>query len=301
MVSPAAARDFVARRYGDRAAGLRALGAGEWSHAYSLALDGREMVIRFGGYVEEFLKDQVMAAHASQALPIPTVTEVGQAGGGYFAVSERVSGGLLDQLDGQGMRAALPALLAALDAIGDIDVGGRGYGIWAPDLTAPAATWGQALLAVGDETPRVPGWRAALASSPTGSGPFERAYGRLAELAGDVRVPRRLIHGDMLNRNVLVRSDRITAVIDWGNAAFGDPLYDAAWLIYWWPWYPRWRAIDIESELREHWATRGGTPADAGRRLLACLLHIGLDAMSYTAFRGRHEDLARNAAQLAAL
>jgi len=48
-------------------------------------------------------------------------------------------------------------------------------------------------------------------------------------------------------------------------------------------------------------AARSGTPADADRRLLACLLHIGLDAMSYTAFRGRHEDLARNAVQLAAL
>ena len=301
MIAPEAASDFVARRYGDRAAGLRALGAGEWSHAYSLVLDGREMVIRFGGYVEDFRKDQVMAAHGSQALPVPAVAEIGQAGDGFFAVSERVAGGLLDQLDAAGMRAVLPSLLAALDAVAETDAGGRGYGIWAPDLTAPAASWRQALLAVGEEAPRVRGWRAALASSPTGSGPFERAYGRLAKLAGDVQAPRRLIHGDLLNRNVLVRSDRIAAVIDWGNAAFGDPLYDAAWLIYWWPWYPRWRGIDIESELREHWERRGGQPADSSRRLLACLLHIGLDAMSYTAFRGRHEDLARNAGQLAAL
>jgi hygromycin-B 4-O-kinase len=299
VISAAAAREFVAGRYGARATDVHPLGAGEWSQAYAMVLDGREMVIRFGGHVEDFRKDQVMAAH-SEALPVPALTEIGRAGDGYFAVSERASGTLLDQLDVDGMRAVLPALLAAVDVIGNIDVGGRGYGIWASDLTAPAMTWDQALLAVDQETARVPGWRAALASSPTGSGPFERAYAGLADLAGDLKVPRRLIHGDLLNRNVLVHRQRITAVIDWGCAAWGDPLYDAAWLIYWWPWYPQWRGIDIEAELRDHWARRC-PPADSGRRLMACQLHIGLEAMSYTAFRGRWDDLARNAAQLAAL
>jgi hygromycin-B 4-O-kinase len=43
------------------------------------------------------------------------------------------------------------------------------------------------------------------------------------------------VHGDMVNHNVLVQDPRITAVIDWGNALYGDWLYDAAWLIFWWP------------------------------------------------------------------
>ena len=151
-------------------------------------------------------------------------------------------------------------------------------------------------------------------ASPTGAAPFDRAYARLAELVSGLEVPRHLIHGDLLNRNVLVtvpaRGDdppepparlRISAVLDWGNAMYGDPLYDAAWLIYWWRWYPQWQCIDISAELRDHWVRRGGPPADLDRRLTACLLHIGLDAMSYNAFRGRWDDLARNAAQLAAL
>ena len=301
MITDDAARRFVAGRYGRRAADLRPLGAGEWSRAYALILDGEERVIRFGGHVADFRKDEVMAAHRSRALPVPVVTEIGPAADGYFAVSQRARGDLLDHLDAGGLRAALPALLAALDAIGQIEAGGHGYGIWAPDMVAPAASWSQALLAVSHETARVPGWRAALASSPTGAGPFEHAYARLADLAGGLEAPRRLIHGDLLNRNVLVTGSRIAAVIDWGNAQFGDPLYDAAWLIYWWPWYPRWQGIDIEAELRSRWKSRGELAADLDRRLLACLLHIGLDAMSYTAFRGRWDDLARNAAQLAAL
>ncbi len=301
MITDAEAARFVAGHYGRRAAGLHPLGAGEWSRAFALTLDGEERVIRFGDHVADFRKDEVMAAYSSQALPVPAVTEIGPAGDGYFAVSERAGGELLDYLGAAALRAALPAMLAALDAIGQIDAGGHGYGIWGPDLAAPAATWGQALLAAGEETARVPGWRAALASSPTGTGPFERGYARLADLAGDLVVPRRLIHGDLLNRNMLVTGSRIAAVIDWGSAQHGDPLYDAAWLIYWWPWYPQWQDIDIEAELLSHWKRRGDAAPDLDRRLLACLLHIGLDAMSYCAFRGRWDDLARNAAQLAAL
>ena len=144
------ARRFVAHHYGPRAAGIRALGAGEWSRAYAMVLDGRAVVIRFGDHVEDFRKDQVMAEHSSQVLPIPLVSEIGAAGDGYFAVSEHAAGEPLDQLDAERMRAALPGLLAALDAVGQLDVSGsQGYGIWAPDKTGKAASWAQALLAIG--------------------------------------------------------------------------------------------------------------------------------------------------------
>ena len=81
---------------------MHGLGAGEWSRAYAFALDGREAAIRFGDHVEDFRKDQVMAAHSCAALPVPAVIEIGAAGDGYFAVSERAHGDLLDALDGDG-------------------------------------------------------------------------------------------------------------------------------------------------------------------------------------------------------
>ena len=115
---------------------VRALGAGEWSQAYAFVLDGREAVIRFGGYAEDFRKDQVMAAHGSAAMPVPAVIEMGAVGNRYFAVSERAHGELLDGLDGAGMRAVLPG-----PAGRDVDVSGsEGCGIWTPDGTCPAAS-----------------------------------------------------------------------------------------------------------------------------------------------------------------
>jgi hygromycin-B 4-O-kinase len=301
MTDTAACR-FVADYYGPRAAGMRGLGAGEWSRAYTFALDGRELVIRFGDHVEDFRKDQVMGAHSRAALPIPAVIEIGAAGDGYFAVSEREHGELLDGLDGDGMQAALPGLLAALDALRAIDTSGtEGYGIWASDGTGPAASWAQALLAISQETARVPGWRAALAASPVGTRPFDQAYARLQELVGGLPEERHIVHGDLVNHNVLVQGPRITAVIDWGNALYGDWLYDVAWLIFWWPWFPQWRDIDITAELDRHWDQHGGPPPGLHHRLHACLVHIGLDAMAYNAYRGRWEDLARTASQVSQL
>jgi hygromycin-B 4-O-kinase len=131
--------------------------------------------------------------------------------------------------------------------------------------------------------------------------PFARGYARLRELAEGLPDDRHLIHGDLLNRNVLVQDSRITAVIDWGNAMYGDWLYDAAWLIFWWPWFPHWRDIDIAAELAKHWNGYGGPPPGLDHRLQACLVHIGLDAMAYNAYRRRWDDLARTSSQLSQL
>jgi hygromycin-B 4-O-kinase len=300
-VTDAAARRFMAERYGSRVTHVYALGAGEWSRAYAMTLDGRPVVIRFGEHVADFRKDQVMAAHSCAALPIPAVSDVGAADDGYFAVSQRAVGQPLDGLDEFEVRALLPGLLAALDAIRQIDIpGSRGYGIWAPDGTGPAASWRHALLAINQETTRVPGWRAALQRFPASVRCFDRAYARLQELVAGLPAERHVIHGDLLNRNVLARGARITAVIDWGNALYGDWLYDAAWLIYWWPWFPHWRGVDISGQLRRHWA-QDGLPPGLDHRLHVYQLHIGLDAITYNAFRGRRDDLARNTAQVAEL
>ena len=289
--------------YGPRAAGMRGLGAGEWSRAYAFVLDGREVVIRFGDHVEDFCKDQVMAAHSRAALPIPAVIEIGAAGDGYFAVSERAPGELLDALDSDGIRAALPGLLAALDAMRAIDISGtEGYGLWAPDGTGPAASWAQALLAIepGDgagsrlagRAGRLPGRHQALRPGLLpGCGSWPRACRSSATSST----------ATWSTTTCSSRVSRITAVIDWGNALYGDWLYDMAWLIFWWPWFPQWRDIDITAELERHWDQHGGPPPGLHHRLHACLVHIGLDAMAYNAYRSRWDDLARTASQVSQL
>jgi hygromycin-B 4-O-kinase len=304
VLSLADAKRFLRGRYGSRAGAVTPLGAGDWSRVFAVTLDGREMAVKFGAYPEDFAKDALMAAHSSGSLPIPAVHDSGALAGGCFAVSQRARGNFLDQIDEAGMRAVLPALLAALRTVRDIKVPGPGgYGLWRSDGTAPHRSWRDALLDVTVDWPgsRTHGWRQALAGSPTGAGPFDDAADALRELAPSGPQPRQLIHSDLLYRNVFVQGTAITAVLDWGNSMYGDGLYDLAWLLYWWPWFPAWREIDIGVIIRDHLAAAGEWRDDTAARLRCYQIHIGLDSQAYNAFTGRWQELASNARQTTTL
>jgi hygromycin-B 4-O-kinase len=302
-LSQAHAQRFIQHRYGDRVGELTLVGAGEWSTAYAFTLDGRELVARFGAYGEDFVKDRAMARHSSDELPIPAVVELGEAPGGFFIIAQRVRGQFLDDLDEVGMRAVLPALLAALDTVRDIDIADTtGFGGWSPDGVAPHRSWAESLLSITQErSGRLHGWRDALEGSPTGSAPFDAGVEVLRSLAPRLPERRQLIHQDLLNRNVLVSGARLSAVLDWGNSLYGDGLYDLAWLLFWWPWYPAWSGIDIHAIIAAHLKSRSHEVAEVELRLRCYQIHIGLDSQSYNAFTGRWANLAAVAEQTTAL
>lgn len=296
MLPLADASSFLASRYGTRAGRLAALGAGEWSSAYAFTLDGADTVARFGRYGDDFAKDRIMAAHGSTRLPIPRVLDLGEAPGGYFAVSTRVDGAPIDDLDATAMRAVLPSLFTALDALAEVEVAAQaGFGGWGPDGIGSSPTWSAAILSVAAD--RLGDWRAKLEASPVGTRPLDRGLAKLQELARGLPDIQGVIHGDLLHYNVFANGSAISGLIDWGNSLYGDTLYDAAWLIFWWPWYPKWATIDIRAELQRHWASRGAVPPDLHHRLRCYQLRIGLDHMAWYAWKGNMHHLSRCARQ----
>ena len=299
-MNAALAAAFLIAHYGDDVGEIVPIDHGEWSRAYGFHHDGRDYVVRFSALDEDFHKDRLAARFASPALPIPAIVELGETDAGFYAISERVSGGFLDELDEAGMRAMLPSLFAALDAMrGAALAGMTGYGGWGADGNASRPSWRAALLDVATDRPdhRTHGWRERLIASPSGSGPFDEAYARLRTLSERLPEERHLIHGDLLNFNVLVAGERISGVIDWGCAMWGDWLYDLAWLCFWAPWYPAWREIDFAEEARRHYAAIGLNVPDFAQRMACCQMHIGLDGMAYQAFTERWDDLAETAAR----
>ncbi|TCC39139.1 aminoglycoside phosphotransferase family protein [Kribbella capetownensis] len=299
---PEVARRLVRTTYGRRATEPVPLASGAWSQAFALTVDGAEAVLRIGAYGTDFAKDELVAGLAGPGLPVPAVLARGMVEGWHYAISARAHGNGFDDLPAGDVVSALPSLLAAVDEIGRLDLAGTtGYGSWTVDRRAPYRSWAEALLAIGTETARVPGWRAALADSEIGLEPVEAGLSAIATLAPYLPAERRMIHGDLLSRNVLVADGNVSAVLDWGNAMYGDSLYDAAWLIYWWPWYPQWGAIDINAALLAHWRANGSLPANLRERLHAYLIHIGLDAIAYCTFQRRWDEVRTNAETVVAL
>jgi hygromycin-B 4-O-kinase len=291
---------FLDSRIGPGVTDVVALVAGEWSSAFAYRHGGQAWIIRFSAFDEDFRKDERVARHASPDLPIPRIVDVGSVGDGFYAISERRSGEALETIDSSHLEQLLPSLLRTLDAIRLADVrDSTGMGGWGADGAGGYPTWRTMLLDAGRDDPsmRTRGWTSRLANSPTGDRPFRRTLAALTSLAADLPEPRHLIHSDLMNRNVLVRRARISAVFDWGSAMYGDFLYDLGWVDFWAPWSPGWDGVDILGAAVRHYDSIGLDVPQFAERLRACQIHIGLTGQAYQAFRGRHADLERTAAR----
>jgi hygromycin-B 4-O-kinase len=293
-VTEAQAADFLLDRFKGEASAPATVGQGEWSKAFRFSREDRDYVIRFSLLDEDFSKDRFAARYSSPGLPIPSIIQIGEAFDGFYAISERVAGGYLDDVDGSQMRSLLPALFAALDAVRLVDVSPtQGFGIWSVDGNAPHSSWRAYLKDVVNDRPtdRVHGWRERLAASATGVEPFNEALGRFMPLVEQVPNDRSLIHSDLLHFNVLVAGKQITAVLDWGDAEYGDFLYDVAWFSFWSAWYRAWNGIDFASEAKRHYESIGLVVPRMEERLRCYELHIGLSSQAYCAFAGHWDDL----------
>lgn len=293
----AAHRKFLRERFGP-AARITPLRPGDWSAVYSVLTEDADVVAKFSVYDEDFEKDAYAARYSSAALPIPQTIEWGPALNGFFAVAPRIRGEHIDGLDETRMRGVLPSLFAALDAMREIDLSAAtGFGGWRADGNTSHASWREWLLGFVDQpaTRGAPGWRELLEPSPTGVAPFEEGYARMRELVDACPEGRYLVHDDLINRNVLVDGDRISAVLDWGSSKYGDFLYDIGKLVFYRPWFAAWRNIDFAAEARAHYdAIRVNVPR-FDDRLTCYALRIGLDDMAYSAFRKRWDQVASHA------
>ena len=284
----AAHREFLQGRFG-RAAQITVMRPGEWSAAYSVRTADQDLVARFGAYDEDFEKDAYAARYGSEALPVPPILEWGPALGGFYAIAPRMHGGHIDELDETRMRRVLPSLFAAHDAMRGAELVGPGFGGWRANGDTSHSSWRHWLLGFvdGPATRGAPGWRELLRDLPDVVRKFEEGYERLVELADDCPEVRHLFHDDLINRNVLVRDGRVSAVLDWGSSKYGDFLFDIANLVFYRPWFPKWHNIDFAAEAVAHYEHIGLAVPKFAERIKCYSLRIALDGVAYSAFRKR--------------
>lgn len=283
------AHAFLCEHFDPASTAVEEIGAGAWSRCFGFQAGGEALVVRFGHYVDDFETDQRAFRYNQPGLPVPQVRALGRAFDGYYAVSTRCYGDVLENLPPARWRAVVPSLVDALESLRTSDLTGTfGFGGWGASGDAPHAHWSDHLLRVADDTPerRNHGWRALLASAPEDEAAFTQGYERLQTLAPmiDTHAPRSLYHADLINRNVLVEGDRISGVFDWGCACYGDHLYDLAWFEFWAPWHPNLDIPLLRAGLEDRWREIGYTPSHLTERLHACYLHIGLDHLAYNAW-----------------
>lgn len=254
------------------ASAIEPVGSGQVSQAFTAVADGKPVVVRFNQSLEPFRKDATAAERfAGPDLPVPKVIALGETDDGLaWAVSERAPGVATDRCGRATLLRAMPAIFRSLDAIHRSDPGtGTGFGSFDADGRGEHATWRESLLSVLERTETVvePSIHRAVAR-------------RLDSLAERCPEERTLIHGDYGFDNLLLDGPRVSAVLDWALAGYGDPLYDVAWL-GWWDSNVHWIG-----GYRRHLSGQGRTEPDLDARLEACALHIGLGSVAYFAEKG---------------
>lgn len=142
-----------------------------------------------------------------------------------------------------------------------------GYGRFNRDGETQFRTFSEFVLAVAN--PGIYNW-AILREKDFDCDIVYRAIAEIEKNASllDVACPS-LLHGDLGSYNLLGDGSRITGLIDWELALYGDPMYDAANLFFW----NEDKLQPLLSRLRDRFAKD-----EAGRRkLYAYMLRIGLE------------------------
>ena len=278
MKITADAAQAILRAHGhDVAVAPLSSGGGLWSTTFAFTEKGREYVVRFHDRRDDLEKDRYAERWASPRLRMGHLDEIEDVEGGAYGIAERVQGTHIDTFDADGMRRVLPSLFDSLDALRDVEVSGRGWGLWHGDGNAEYVSWPDALTR-GTRDDR----RMVVALSSVGAQGFDAGVSRLRELLDAVPDRRYVVHNDLLYFNVL-SDDRGVILLDWGASIYGDFVYDLALLTFWWPWYQQWSSIDIDGVIRD----RFGAAPHFAERLRLCEMDIGID---HIPFQLQHRD-----------
>ena len=282
-----AVRALLAERFLAPEGPLAPVGGGQVAQTFAFTAAGRDYIIRFNhdNMLVNFEKEAyVYQRFASPQVPIPPILQVGRLDDLVYAISQKMPGRPMTALPPVELAACLPALIETLDAIHAHDIGDRpGYGIFDGQGIGRFPSWPRFLQMINEE--EEPGnffgqWHHMFDDTFLERPVFDQIYAAMIGLLDYCPPERSLVHGDFGFSNVLVADGRITAVLDWIAARYGDFLYDIAWLDFWAA------GAHLSDRFARHYAAQGRAVPHYAERLLCYHCYIGLSALLFFAKTG---------------
>ncbi len=207
---------------------------------------------------------------------------MGQVGEHSYTISQKMPGRGLQSLTKAEYIAALPSLIETLFAIHQTNVQDwRHYGWIGDDGEGRFPTW-QSFIGRVSEEERPDGfygqWHTLFQTTFLERDFFEQVYQRMMDLLQFCPPERWLVHGEYGYNNVLVENGRVTAVLDWTDAMYGDFVYDIAAMDFWLP-----KDLELPRRIEQYYAGQGMAIANYAQRITCYKCCGGLDAMRFFA------------------
>lgn len=270
-----AVSDFLNKRYDSTFTDFTKITGGELSQAFSYTIDGTSFVIRINRDDHGFKKDQYSYEHfASPQIPIPKTIDLGTFSDTFFySITEKVPGKILDEF--KESEQLVTSVLETLDVIHSTPISGEKYGHWDETGEGSHDTWKAHLLELLTynqkdlETNKCADW---LERSMVDE--LTEKFVALVEYCPEVR---HLLHADFESSNTLSDGEKITGVIDWANAKYGDPVFDIAWIDFWK------EKIDYKGAFKKHLLDRGRDIEHYDERVLCYMLYFGIGCLFFFA------------------
>lgn len=281
----------VLERLHIKAENIGRIGSGMWSEAYAYQSHGEDFVIRISNSDDDFCKDQKLynLLHAF-TIPVPQIFSVGRiADSAYYAISARCKGfNLAQQKVCETQVTGLFNILRQMQAITVSHF--AGWGLMDSNLNGRFQSWPQSLLRFHNQKMDYEMETLAGASLLTRE-LYDACILKIKKLLPFLPQTKNLVHGDYGFDNAMADGERITGILDWGEARLGDWLYDVAYLDFNSndvPYGELWKAHGVLKKLQL---------PNEGERLLCYKLVIGLGSVAIAAHLNDgvafNEDVAR--------
>ena len=286
----AAILDLLQETFAEPIQELAPLEGGVVAQAMSFRAGNEEYILRLvtDKIDVSYEKEAFVYQHfASPGIPIPPIVKVGRMEEIYYAISNKMPGRGLGFLSQAEYERTLPSVVETLYAIHQADVSAwHGYG-WLDDQGAGMFPSWQGFLTRIIEEEHEGGffgkWHTLFEDTFLERDFVEAVYAHMIGLLGFCSDERYLVHAGYAWNNVLAEDGRVTAVLDWVDAMYGDFVYDIAWIDFWS------RGIDHAELFRQHYAARG-MPLEQYEQRIACYkCRMGLDALRFYAKTGDYE------------
>ena len=263
---------------------------GQVAHTFAFRANAQEYIIRFNHdtMLDSNLPKEVylMRKFAGTAIPFPPILHVGRVGELHFAISCKMPGQMLEMLSPQEVRDLVPQILDILAAIHSIDVSDtHGYGCFSDQGRGYFPSWSDHLHMIAREEAEndyFGKWYRLFDETFLERDLYQDLYRRMCDLLVYCPEDRSLIRGGLSLRDMLAQDGKITAVLDWVDASYGDFVYDIAVLDFWWPW------LGVREAFQEYSQQRERELPFYAERLLCYECHHALGALRFFAKSG-HE------------
>lgn len=197
---------------------------------YVLHIREQETDIRKASFISDTFGDKLL---------IPRVRRTGRIGERHYAITDRAPGVPLSTLDKESIDNLIPELTGCLIRIHDVkpDEAPPEFGWLDAQGKAHFTSWTAYLLNTfrEDIDGFYEGWTDLYGQGILEKETFDDYYSRLQELLEVVPNEACLVHGDFHTGNMLAEAGRMTGIVDWELAMYGDFMYDVAVMHMWAP------------------------------------------------------------------